>query len=350
MNLDGLPFAEQAFLALTYAILALLGASVVFGVLTLLLRARSRRVARLWAVLEARWDPLILRVLEGTSDGTDLLKLVGPDEHLRFLDYLLSYARRIRGNEVRNLERMARPFLPLLVERTRGGGEERRARAVQTLAVLGMPAHAAVVRDALDDPSPLVSMIAAKGLVTSGLPEATSLILRRIDRYRDWHPAFLSGLLADAGAEAAPLLRSTLSHRDGPSWVGAVVAQALATLRDLESADVAARILSPSQPTNLLVACLDILAKVGEGRHREAVVHLLDHPDPAVRTHALEALRNVGSTVDWSRFSAALEDESPWVALEAARGLRSMGALEPLRALAASGSPRSSVASQVLFE
>jgi HEAT repeat protein len=350
VRLDGLPTGELAFLLLAYVVLALLAITVVFGVLTLLLRARSQRRARLWAQMEAKWDPVILDVLEGTSDPSDLLERVEHGEGLRFLDYLLSYLRRIRGDEVARLGHLARPFLPLLSERTRQGGVEHRARAVQVLGLLGLPEHAQVVREALDDPAPLVSMIAAQALAKSGLPEATELILERLHRYSDWHVSHLSRLLTEGGAEALPRLREVLGSGDRPAWVRSVVARGLADLRDPESADIAAGIVSSGESVDLVVACLRILAEVGEGRHRDALVPLLEAPDFPVRSHALKALRTVGSAQDLDRFLDALDDESPWVALEAARGLRDVGALEPLRKLAESATSRSSVASQVLSE
>jgi hypothetical protein len=45
-----------------------------------------------------------------------------------------------------------------------------------------------------------------------------------------------------------------------------------------------------------------------------------------------------------------MKDESPWVAMEAARGVKSLGGAQELRVMAASSGPCSVLAQQVLAE
>jgi HEAT repeat protein len=98
-----------------------------------------------------------------------------------------------------------------------------------------------------------------------------------------------------------------------------------------------------------LVACLRLLEEFGHDRHRDALTPFFRCPDFAVRAHSLKALRTVGDTRDLAVFTGALDDESPWVVLEAARGLRALGALEPLQELADAGGARASLAREVLW-
>lgn len=347
---DALPLQDRIFSLLAISASALLLIAVLFAILTVVIRVRHSREARLRAAQDAKWNPVILEVLDGSKEPAALLDLVQPGEELSFLDYLLLYARRIRGEERRILEALAGPHSRLLLERARRGRVERRAWAVQTLGLLGMPEHTDTLLEALDDPSPLVSLIAAQSLAERGPPQSLQFILERLDRYSEWHVAFLSGLLADAGSAAVPLLRSTLADDHRPDWVRAIVAQSLRNLLDLESADIAANILRQESDPDLLVACLRLIVDTGEGRHRESLIPLLDSPHFPVRSHALKALRVVGDASDIPLFLKAVEDASPWVALEGARGLREMGALGPLHDLARTEGPRSSLARQVISE
>lgn len=349
-RLDTLPLDDRIFALLALTILGLFLTAVLFSFLTIQLRAINTRKNRLRAGQEAKWDPVILEVLAGTQDPESLTRLVSPGEELPFLDYLLHYFRRIRGQETAILKVLAEPFLPLLAERMRKGSVERRARSVQTLGVLGMPEYVRVVRDALDDPSPLVSMIAAQSLTEPGYPEFLAPVLQQLPRYSDWHPAFLAGLLSDAGAEAAPLLRTALGDGGRPGWERAIVAQALRNIRDLDAADVAAEVLEGTEDPDLLVPCLRLVAELGEGRHLDALIPHLESPHFPVRSYALRALRTFSVSDDLPIFLKALDDESPWVAMEAARGMRDLGALAPLQELAHSDGPRSALALQVMSE
>jgi hypothetical protein len=347
-ELADLPFDDRIFLILAFSIVGLLGIAVLFTFLTLFLRRKNTREARRWARLEAKWDPVILEVLAGSEGPRSLLDLVLPTERLQFLDYLFLYARRIRGEEMEMLKTLARPFLPALAERRRGRWPERRARRIRTLGVLGMPEYAGFLEKALDDPSPLVVMIAAESLVGPGNPGFVEQVLAHLHRFAGWHPVVLARLLADVGPEATPALRPALAETHRPGWVRIVVAQALRTIRDLESADVAAEVLGRETNPDLLVECLRLLAEVGESRHRKSLLPLLRSPEFPVRAQALRALREVGGPEDLPFFREALEDDSPWVALEAARGLEGLGGIEELKALAVSDDPRSTLARQVL--
>jgi HEAT repeat protein len=349
-RLDTLPLDDRIFALLALTILGLFLTAILFSLLTVLLRANNTRKNRLRAGQEAKWDPVILEVLAGAQEPQSLTRFVNPGEELPFLDYLLHYFRRIRGEETTILKDLATPFLPLLAETMSQRGVERRARSVQTLGVLGMPEYVLVVRDTLDDPSPLVSIIAAQSLSEHGRLEFFPSILQQLHRYSDWHPAFLAGLLSDAGADAAPLLRTALGEGSRPGWERGIIAQALRNIRDLDSADVAAKVLDETDDPDLLVPCLRLVAELGEGRHRDALIPHLESLHFPVRSYALRALRTLRVSEDLPLFLRALEDESPWVAMEAARGMRDLGATAHLQALALSDEPRSALALQVMAE
>ena len=349
-TLTRLHWDDGLFLVVVGSVAALLAVALGLMLLALFLRWRNERVARLWDALEARWEPLLLDVLVGERPGEDLQAAVQAGESLRFLDFLLRFVRRVAGTEVGLLRSLARPHLDRLARAWDEGSAERRARAVQTLGLLGMDGHEAVVVDALDDPSPLVSMVAARALATQGHPAHVAQVLERLVRYRDWHPAFLAGMLAEAGAGAAPLLRAALADRTADASSRAIVARALEQLRDPEAADVAAHVLLDTTDPDLAVACLQILAEVGGTRHRGVLLSLLDAPSFAVRSHSLKALRALGDPADQVAFQRALDDPSPWVALEGARGLRALGAGEVLEKLAVGVDDRAALARQVVAE
>jgi HEAT repeat protein len=244
---------------------------------------------------------------------------------------------------------MARPFLPAIVERSEKKAF-RRAQIIRTVGLLGMPEYGSFLEEALDDPSPLVALMAAESLLRPGFPQYVEQVLARFHRFERWHSAPLTRLLSDVGPEAAPMLRSVLANPSDPTWVRIVVAQALRTLRDVESADLAVHLIESEADSDLLTGCLKLLSEVGETRHREPLLPLLQSSDFPVRAQALRALQAAGSEEDLPFFKEALNDPSPWVALEAARGMAALGGEQDLRWLALSNSPLSVLANQVLEE
>ena len=129
-----------------------------------------------------------------------------------------------------------------------------------------------------------------------------------------------------------------------------VAADALRALNDLQAGDLAAQVLETHLDRDLAAACLRLLAEVGRPEHLEPVRRLCLSPDFVIRAQALRALGTLGSPEDLPLFGAGMEDETTWVALQAARGLLAVGGEHVLLGLAAAELPGSELARQVLIE
>lgn len=325
---------EGVLTALIVAIGVLMALVLLVSVVLIYLHTRNERAAARHARLEAEWEPALMEALVAGPDGFPLDHLVQPADRLQFVWFLVRYARRLRGEERGNLQQLAAPFLPEVARRARHRSPEVRARAVQTLVTLGMPVYADNVLGALDDPSPLVAMVAARGLAREEHAVHAPAVLARIDRFSRWHGRFLSAMLGSIGQAAAPALRQTMADSTVSPHGRAVAGQALAQLSDLQAADLAAEILRTEHDETLLTAALAILADVGQPSHLPDVRILL-HPDrPAwVRAQALETIACLGSAGEVPLLVSALDDASPWVGLKAAHGLATLGAVDELSRL-----------------
>ncbi|MBT8396176.1 MAG: hypothetical protein KJN92_04385, partial [Gemmatimonadetes bacterium] len=137
----GTLLSDQVFLFLAITIVVLMTMAVAAAVVTFLLRLRNEKEDRLWARLNATWEPILLDSLSDAEKLPDLWKQVEERNQLRFLEFVLQYAQRLGGEERDVLKKAAAPFLdgvlPLLRNRRIGI----RARAVQTLGTLGLPEY-----------------------------------------------------------------------------------------------------------------------------------------------------------------------------------------------------------------
>jgi HEAT repeat protein len=318
------------------------------ALVALLLRLSNDRKAQRWARLEQLWQPVALDVVVGVEPPEKVWALVGPRDGLHFVNYLLRFAKLVTGSERRVVDELAAPYLPLVLPQLKYRTVERRARAVQTLSILGSRSHSAIILRALDDPSPLVAMVAARALARGGSPDFAAGILSRMHRFDTWRPSFLSSMLASMGPAVAPTLRSALADSVFHPNVRAVAADALRELHDYLAADAAARVLEETTDRNLLATTLNLLAHIGRAEHLPSIRKHAMSPEPIVRARAVAALGHVGAAEDLPFLMGAFHDQSAWVALRAAEALHEAGATDSLAMLARGDLDRAPLARQLL--
>ncbi len=341
---------DQAFLAVVAAIAVLVVLSIVFAGLTVRLRIRNDRKAEKWAHLEAEWEPLMLDVLAGEASARVLQAAVRPEDRLPFLTFLLRYHRRVSGDEREILRRLAERHLPLLRPKVHSRSAETRSRAVQTLAELGLPEHLDVVIEALDDESPIVQLIAARAIFRKRVVLGYEAVLDRLSAFSLWSRQFLSSMLVTGGPEGAPLLGEVVRDRSRALRDRTVALYALKDLHDLSTVDLAAEILATESERELVTAALRAVEELGWDKHAPLVRRQAGSSDEVIRAAALGALGSVGDESDFRLLAARIEDDSAWVALEAARGLRELGARDVLSQIAAGDDGEAILARQVLLE
>ncbi|MDA1104291.1 MAG: HEAT repeat domain-containing protein [Gemmatimonadetes bacterium] len=345
-----LTVSETALMVLVAVILALFAVTLAFSVYAVLLRSRHRRRDRLWEELSARWEAPVLAALVDADQIPAAQACVDEEHRLHFVRFVLEYTRRVRGEERRTLQKLVAPFLDGIAARAQDRRSEVRTRAIQTLGTLGLPKYSAEVLRGLEDPSPLVSMVAARYLARPEFPEFTPIVMKHLDRFEGWNPRFLASMLAKIGPEASSTLRDGLADEATPSWLRAVQAEALRMQLDPVAGDLAAAALPGTEDRDLISALLRLLAAVGRPTHVPIIRELCGSSDIIVRAQALHALGFLSNADDIPLLVAAMDDESPWAALHAARGVREAGGERELAELAESDHPHARLAGQVLFE
>lgn len=321
-----------------------------FVLASLTLRADNNRVARRWAAFEARWDPVMLEILAGSAVAGDLLRLVAPSEHRWFVEYLLRYGRRIRGPERQHLRALARPCLYAISGDLAHRSVERRARAVQAVGELGPDDYREELLAALDDPAPLVAMIAAVTLSRGYREGDAPRVIRSVNRLQLLTNRLLVSMLQRLGPDSAWAFRDVLADPGQPTKLRAVAAKVLTVFNDQEAGDIAVRVLETSGELDLRVASLHLLARVGSAEHLAIARTLAADPAPAVRGAAIRMLGSVGGEEDIPLLVDALDDPVSWVAIHAAEGLRRSGRADMLEAVAQTRRRRSSIiVNEMLF-
>jgi len=325
--------------------------SLVGALYTIMRRLQNDRRERDWRDRERRWTGAIVSALSEEISGEELHQDVLPGEELPFLDVLVRFAGRVRGEEADRVRLLAQPYLPHLLPLTRARESAVRARAVQTLGILGLPAFDQELLRAVDDPSPFVSMLAARALARYGGAEYVDLILSRLHRFVGWNREYLVTLLRTLGPDAAPSLRRFLGNSRPPIAARGAVADALERLHDLGSVEVARKLLREVPPPELAPHLLRLLAKLGGEEDLPTVLHFLRSPHSFVRQAAYLAIGSLARGRDREILREGLDDPSPWVVLGVARILLAHGAVATLEREVAEGrGPGRQAAGQVLAE
>jgi HEAT repeat protein len=322
--------SSTPMLILLVSTTAMLVVAIGFLVAASVLRRSNNRKAAHWRALESNWGAAVEAIAHGAPDET-LHSIVRASERLVLLDFLyktnIGEARPARRDLIADL---ARPYLPELARRVGTGDVWQRARAIRTLAELGGREHRDVIIAALDDPAPHVALTAARTYARLALGPIDPL-LDRIERYQGWDRRLLRLTLTFLGSEAADTLHDRLADPQVAPRIRAVLADALADLRYEGANDTAADVLTLEEDVDLRAAALRVIRGEVSERQRMIVRDLCASPDAIVRAQAVACLARIARPYDASdiaELQRALQDFSPWVVLNAKRGLSAQGQLE----------------------
>ncbi len=327
-------------------IAALLVVNAVFAGMVLLLRIRSNARAKRYDEIERRWEPVIVGIVSATSDP---IPAVPDDQVPHVLEIAARFARRLKGQELESVRRFSTPYVGSLLEDLSDPSPEKRGAAVDKISVLALDSHAERIVAALDDPSPRVSLVAARALSHPNRLECTAAVLDQLHRYARWSPSLISTMLAQVGTGALVDLQAYLGDATRPSHERAVVAGALRLLRDPHSAQIAGGALGSEDP-ELIVACLRLIDAVGSKEQADAVRPLVNHPAFFVRSEAVAVLSHIGDATDIEAITRNIYHDSPWVTISAARALLDLGQRQLLMSLAMGEGLAAESAREVLYE
>ena len=325
--------------------------SVIFALITLVLRLKNYLKGRKWSNLEDRWHNDLLAVLSETEEPRVLLDKVKNEHKLYFLDYLFRFALRIKGQELDTLTEIAKPFEDTLLKRLSEGDTTQKVRAVITLDKLQLPVDKADFIQLLDDPSPLVSLYAARAMIKqkySDQKEVLEKIVATLPRYQDWSYRLLSNILAQAGSQRAGFLRKKLLDKSLDKKTRVIIGESLILLNNIKAANTAARVLQDYPDDDLAKTCLGIIANTGSPQHRPIVRTYLESSNPEIRGKAIQTLGTIGTQEDIPALKQAFNDQSNWIAYQAARALRQIKAEDVLQKISDQEGDKTQIALQVL--
>lgn len=324
--------------------------TIMLAITVLILRAKNTFKAYRYRKMEAIWEKGLIHTIMVDEDEAGPEIVVKRRNKLLFVQYLFQFAQRLQGRELERIKALADPHLDVIVKGLKGTYPELRARNLNILGTFGFPKYINVIKKALKDGSPLVTMTAARALSRPEYPEHCKVILPVISMFDQWSMSFLSSMLAEMGSQAGPDLRQAMANPENSIRARIACSEALRSLDDIGSADTAAELLAVNDNAEFQAALLRLLMDVGVPRHRAVVINLLNSAHFIVRANALSVLGQIGTQEDGELIQRGIDDESPWVVLHSARALRKLKRSDLLESAARSEHPRAAILRQVLSE
>jgi hypothetical protein len=325
--LDSLMPGESSDFALSLAWwtgIAAIAISLVMLLAIILLRARLwRRRKHERAVIE-RWRPVLSQCVDGVPRNPPTLRTTEREVFLRLWNHFFESLRGAAGLHLVELARKLDmdTYAGRLLER---GNLRERLLATLTLGHLRDGTRFDGLRALTSDPSPLLSLAAARACVEIDADEALIWLMPVIAAREDWPLARVSTVLAEAGANriTRPLADAFERVATAPD-PGPRVAR-LQRLMEVAHAErmmpVVRRVLRSATNEQVIVSCLNALVEPGDV---EVVRAHCVHPAWPVRMAAARALGRLGTPDDRKQLVDMLEDRHWWVRYRAARALIAM--------------------------
>lgn len=315
--------SDPLLAAAYYSALAALGASLLLVAAVLALRWRTRVAAAAASRIQAHWRLRFAAVAVG--DGAAANR---PErrEVRAVLELWNQTAANLKGTSRERLAEfgMRCGFAEAASALIRRRGVADRLLGLATLSQLADRSRFEEVKALAGDPSPAVSLTAARALIRIDPAESLAALLPQILDREDWPASRLAEALREGAPEAVAGLIALALERAPARDLRRLLALARIAPPQRIAPQVRA-ILGGTQDPETLIAALKLVA---DPRDAPRVRPLLEHPQWQVRVAAVRALGRIATEDDLPPLAAALADPSWWVRQRAADAIVSLPYLD----------------------
>lgn len=295
--------------------------SLLMLVIVFVLRIRLLIRQRRERFYEKQWQPLLAECVFGMPA---VLPQVPRKLRYHFLKIWNFHHESLVGSSRVNLETLAAGMHLEDVARDlmHSGDLRERLIAVMTLGHLGDRTQWHELRALVSDPSPMLSLLAARALLDIDAQATLAWLVTVMAAREDWPLSRVVNMLKEAGPDLVTL--PLISATEAAVRAGKGEIQVARLLRMMEVAHtervapVAGRIAREVRSPELIAAALRL---VQDPRDLEIVRAHAGHEAWFVRSSAIRVLGRIGGNADRALLAEKLGDEHWWVRYRAARAL-----------------------------
>ena len=312
-------------------------------------RKRNIKKEERWNYFEEKWENPILETLAGSISEEKMLKLVEQGEELYWIDFLVKYAKRLKGSELIIIRSLASPYLDIIKKRADILSDpEYQARALRTLSQLGDEKYLDMLLDGLKSNSPLVVMIASRELALKGHPEHGKEIVNSLENYIHWDHHFLSAMISNMGTSFLETLREKFLSQETSIELKTVIARSLIKLGDQNASASALELLKSETDLRLINSAIYIVENLGTVDDLEIIRPFIEHEQPSVRISALRAISGLSLSDETDLYKMMFSDTEAAVVLALIEILVNNKNSEILKCFASGKTTKSMLAKEAL--
>jgi len=313
---------QDPLLALVFQIgLGIIACSLLMLAAVFILRIRLLLRQRRERIYAAQWQPLLAECVFGMPAT---LPQVPRSMRYHFLKLWNFHHESLVGSARKNLEALAGVMHLEDVARDlmRSGGLRERLLAVVTMGHLGDRTQWHELRALVADPSPILSLAAARALLDIDADATLAWLVTVMAAREDWPLARVVGMLKDAGSErfTLPLIAATEAavRMEGGERQVVRLLQMMEVAQTEHVAPVAGRIAREVADPELIAAALRL---VQDPRDLDIVRTHAGHENWPVRAAAVQVLGRIGGATERQLLVGVLSDRHWWVRYHAAHAL-----------------------------
>ncbi len=301
--------------------IVVIAVSVLMLIAVIMLRVGRTMRQRQERRFVAQWRPLLAECTFGVPQE---LPAIPRTMQYVFLKLWIYHLESLTGAARDNLVQLAKAAGADAVVRSmiRKKDLRRRLIAVVALGHLGDRSAWHELRELTDDPSPILSLAAARALLDIDAPVTLDWLIPVIARREDWPVARVVAMLKDLGPDhvTRPLIagvEAAFASDDKARQVPRLLRMMQVAYPGL-SAPVVRKILARTSDAEIIAAALRVLY---DPRDLDMLRTYARHESWVVRISAVRALGRIGMPEDRKLLTDMLSDRHWWVRYHAARAL-----------------------------
>jgi len=342
---------DRIFLILLISILLLFFIVLLLVSAAFLLRLKNNRARRRFTRLEKEWEPRIFGILnQENSDPNELYRRIRSGDRIFFIRFIVRILRNLKGEERQMMRDLSQPFVDLLQSRLRSGKQSDQVQVLHLIQEVGIWGFELGVQKLLLHRNRSLGILAMRVICQPDNVLMYPFLISHLHRFRNWDNKLLSSILAEGGADVAPVFRSIIGDSNSDPWLFILSADTLRRLGDYASSSVLRERMSLLKNREQITAALRLMEKVGGPEEVPLLLPLLESGDPVIRSNVIRTVGAVAPDSFIDILMEALSDRSIWVSTAAAVALAKGGLSEALQVQIDTGHPRALLLQQVIAE
>lgn len=284
---------------------------------------RTRRIVS----LEKKWQPILLRYLEGLLNTSSFSDSIKKKDYDHFGEFIENHIVDLRGDDRSKLIALLRSmdFGSLKTIQLHSKSKWKRAYAAHFLGLLGHSTSIPDLEVLLSDPSQVVAYSAAISIIRLGGYNRISSIINIFNNREDYITSRMKEILLIYGKADPNGYIKLINHPHLSSQLAIDIIEVLTELRLFEGGKQVLDLAQKTEDREIIIACIKALGELSILESKDFLMKCLKDDNWIIRSQAAKSLTQIGDEKIIPPLSMGLEDNNYWVRYYSASSIAKLG-------------------------